>query len=143
MKLGSRGEGEPGGNWSYREAVSSVSSMSTMTMPGTSDTVRAVARHTYNNPTARHWKAVMTIMAYIHKTKSMKLTFVPGGALSECSDQGFCSSSWLKVKTPLFAPSHIQMMPTHVPQIIYYTVVIFRESASLRQISYTLYYHDH
>ena len=77
---GSREEGEPKGDWPYREAVGSLMWLSTMTRPGISNAVRAVARHSHN-PTDRHWKVVLTIMAYLHGTRGMELTFVRDSGL--------------------------------------------------------------
>ena len=54
--------------------------LSTMTRPDISNAVRAVARHSHN-PTDRHWKAVLKIMAYLHGTRGMGLTFVRGSGL--------------------------------------------------------------
>ena len=60
VKIGSRDDGEPKGDWAYREAAGSLMWLSTMTWPGISNAVRAVARYSHN-PTDRHWKAVMKI----------------------------------------------------------------------------------
>ena len=64
-------------DWPYREAVGCVMWLSTMTRPDISNAVRAVARYSHN-PTGRHWKAVMKIMAYLHGTRGLGLTFVRG-----------------------------------------------------------------
>ena len=80
VELGPREEGEPDGDWPYREAVGSLMWLSTMTRPDISNAVRAVARHSHN-PTERHWKAVLKIMAYLHGTRFMGLTFVRGSGL--------------------------------------------------------------
>ena len=80
VELDPREEGEPKGDWPYREAVGSLMWLSTMTWPDISNAVRAVARHSHN-PTDRHWKAVMKIMAYLHGTMGMGLTFVRGSGL--------------------------------------------------------------
>ena len=45
---GPREEGEPKGNWPFREAVGSLVWLSTMTRPKISNAVRAVARHSHN-----------------------------------------------------------------------------------------------
>ena len=39
-----------------------------------------MARHSHN-PTDRHWKAVLKIMAYLHGTRGMKMIFVRGSGL--------------------------------------------------------------
>ena len=77
VELGPREEGEPEGDWPYREAVGSLMWLSTMTRPDISNPVRAVAPHSHN-PTDRHWKAVLKIMAYLHGTRGMGLTFCEG-----------------------------------------------------------------
>ena len=68
VELGPREEGEPEGDWPYREAVGSLMWLSTMTRPDISNAVRAVARHSHN-ATDRHSKAVLKIMAYLHGTR--------------------------------------------------------------------------
>ena len=62
VELCPREEGEPKGDWPHTEAVGSVMWLSTMTRPDISNAVRAVARHSHN-PTDRHWKTVLKIMA--------------------------------------------------------------------------------
>ena len=42
-----------------------------------SNAVRAVARQ-YHNPTDKQWKAVLKIIAYLHGTRGMGLTFARG-----------------------------------------------------------------
>ena len=51
-----------------------------MTRPDISNAVRAVTRHSHN-PTHRHWKAVLKIMAYLYGTRVMGLSFVRGSGL--------------------------------------------------------------
>ena len=80
VELGRREEGEAKGDWPYRETVGSQMWLSTMTRPDTSNTLRAVARHSHN-PTDRHWNAVLKIMTYFHGTRGMGLTFVRGSGL--------------------------------------------------------------
>ena len=77
VELDPREEGEPKVDWPYREAVGSLMWLSTMTRPDISNVVSAVARHS-DNPTDRHWKAVLKIMAYLHGTRGMGLTFCEG-----------------------------------------------------------------
>ena len=51
---GPKEEGEPKGDWPFREAVGSLMWLSTITRPtDISNAVRAVARHSHN-PTDRH-----------------------------------------------------------------------------------------
>ena len=80
VELGPREEGEPKGDRPYREAVGNLMRLSTMTRPDISNALRAVARHSHN-PTDRHWKEVLKIMAYLHGTMGMALTFVRGSGL--------------------------------------------------------------
>ena len=80
VEIGPREEGELKGDWPYREAVGSLMWLSTMTRPDISNAVRAVARHSHN-PTDRHWKAVLKIMAYLQGKRGMGLTFVRGSGL--------------------------------------------------------------
>ena len=90
---GSREEGEPKGDWPYREAVGSLMWLSTMTRPGISNAVRAVARHSHN-PTDRSWKAVLKIMAYLHGTRATGLTLVGSGLdLTAYSDADYADKS--------------------------------------------------
>ena len=51
VELGPREEGEPKGDWPYREAVGSLMWLSTMTRPDISNAVRAVARLLTTAPT--------------------------------------------------------------------------------------------
>ena len=53
VESGPREEGEPKGDWSYREAVGSLIWLSTMTRLDILNAVHAVARHSHN-PTDRH-----------------------------------------------------------------------------------------
>ena len=77
VELGPREEGELGGDWSYREAVGSMVRLSTMTRPGISKAVRAVARHSHN-PKERHWKTVLKNRAYLHRTRFFWVGFCAG-----------------------------------------------------------------
>ena len=80
VKLCPREEGEPKGDWPYREAVGSLMWLSNMTRPDISNAVRAVARHSHN-PTDRDWKAVLKTMPYLHGTRGMGLAFTRGSRL--------------------------------------------------------------
>ena len=51
-----------------------------MTWPDIPNAVGAVARHSHKR-TDRDWKAVVKIMAYLHATRGMGLTFVRGSGL--------------------------------------------------------------
>ena len=53
VELDQREEGEPKGDWPYKEAVGSLMWLSTMIRPDISNAVRAVVRHS-RNPTDRH-----------------------------------------------------------------------------------------
>ena len=80
VELGPREEGDPKGDWPYREAVGSLMWLLTMTRPDISNAVRAVAHHSHN-PTDRRWKSVLKTMSYLHGTKGMCLPFVRGSGL--------------------------------------------------------------
>ena len=54
--------------------------LSTMTWPDISNAMGAVARHSHKRAD-RDWKAVLKIMAYLHGTRGMCLTFVRGSGL--------------------------------------------------------------
>ena len=94
VELGLSEEGKPKGDWPYREAVGSLMWLSIMTRSDISNTVRTVARHSLN-PTGRHWKAVLKIMANFHRTRGMGLTFVRGSALdlTAYSDADYANKS--------------------------------------------------
>ena len=65
-----------------------------MTRPDISNAVRAVARHSHN-PTDRHLRAVLKIMAYLHGTRGMGLTLVrrSGLDLTAYSDAHYANKS--------------------------------------------------
>ena len=84
---GPRGEGRPKEDWPHKKAVGSLMWLSTMTRPDISNAVGAVAFHSHN-PTDRHWKAVMKIMAYLHGTRGNGLTFGRGLELDLTSYSG-------------------------------------------------------
>ena len=94
VELIPREEGELKRDWPYREAVGSLMWLSSMMRPDISNAVRAVARH-YHNPTDRHWKAVLNIMAYLHGTRGMGLAFSRGSGLdlTACSDADYADKS--------------------------------------------------
>ena len=69
VELGPKKEAESKGDWPCREAAGSLMWLSTMTRPDIANAVRAVARHS-DNPTERHWKAVIKIMAYLQWNQS-------------------------------------------------------------------------
>ena len=75
MELGPREGDEPREDWPYGEDVESLMWLSTMARPDISNAVLAVACHSHN-PTDKHWKAVMEIIAYLHGTKGLGLMFV-------------------------------------------------------------------
>ena len=94
VELDSREEGEPKGDWPYREPVDSLTWLSTMTQPAISNAVRAVPHHSHN-PTHRNWKAVLKIMAYLHGTRAMGLTLVRGSGwdLTAYNDADYADKS--------------------------------------------------
>ena len=65
---------EKGGDWPYKQTVGGLLWISGMTRPDIASAVRAVARHAHN-PTARHWKAVRKIIAYLKATKDLGVVF--------------------------------------------------------------------
>ena len=83
VDLGPRVEGESGGNEEfaeYRALVGSLMWLSVMTQPDIANALRACARHCHN-PTARHWKALLQVAAYVNTTKEIGLRFVRGSGL--------------------------------------------------------------
>ena len=77
VELDAREDGDPKGDWPYREAVGDLMWLLTISRPDISNAVRAVARHSHN-PTDRHRKTVLKIMACLHGTRGMGLTFYEG-----------------------------------------------------------------
>ena len=65
-----------------------------MRRPDISNAVRAVVHHSYN-PSDRYWKAFMKIMAYLHGTRILRLTFVrrSGAGLTVYSDADYADES--------------------------------------------------
>ena len=80
VEVGTKKETEQRGDWPYREAVRQLMWLSTMTRPDISNAVCAVVCHSHN-PFKRHWKTVVRIMAYLHGTRELGLTFVRGSGL--------------------------------------------------------------
>ena len=76
-ELDAKEEDEFGGDWPYREAVGSLMWLSTMTRTGISNAVRAVVHHSHN-PMETRRKVDLKIMAYLHGTKCLRLTYVRG-----------------------------------------------------------------
>ena len=68
--------------------------LSTMTRPDIPHVVCAVARQS-RNPTDRHWKTNLTIMAYLYGTRDIGLTFVgrSGLTLAAYSDADYANKS--------------------------------------------------
>ena len=64
-----------------REAVGSLMWLSTMTRPDITKAVRAVARYAHE-PTERLWQAIMKILSYLNRTKSLGITYVRDSGLS-------------------------------------------------------------
>ena len=73
--LGSRQNDESGGDWPVKKAVGSLLWLLTMTRPGITNVVRAVARYAYT-PTERLWRTIMKILPYLNGTKSFGITYV-------------------------------------------------------------------
>ena len=75
VDLGPRKDGEPGGNDEfplYQPLVGSLMWLSVTTKPDIANALRACARHSHN-PSARHWKALLQIAAYVSSTKEIGL----------------------------------------------------------------------
>ena len=79
-ELDPREEDKSRGDCPCKEAVGSLTWLSTMTRPDISIAVRAVARRSHN-PTDMYWKAVAKIVAYLHGTRGLELTVVWGSGL--------------------------------------------------------------
>ena len=73
-KLGPRMEGESSGTWPYREAIGALLWLAGWSRLEIATAVRVVARHS-NDPTERHWQAVLQIIIYLVGTKDLSLTF--------------------------------------------------------------------
>ena len=61
----------------YRSAVGCLMWASNMTRPDISNAVREVARHT-QDPSMEHWRAVVSILKYLRRTRALGLVFVKG-----------------------------------------------------------------
>ena len=72
--LGPRTAGEPSGSWPYREAVGGLMWLVSWSRLGIANATRVIARHS-NDPTERHWQAVLQIIKYCLGTKDLCLTF--------------------------------------------------------------------
>ena len=72
--LGPRMEGESSGTWPYREAIGALLWLVGWSRLEIANAVRVVARHS-NDPTERHWQAVLQIIKYLLGTKDLSLTF--------------------------------------------------------------------
>ena len=79
--LGSKQNDEPGGDWPVKEAVGSLMWLSTMTRPGITNAVQALARYAHE-PTERLCQAIMKILSCLNRTKTLGFTYVRGSGLS-------------------------------------------------------------
>ena len=75
--LGPSMKGESGGRWPYREAVGSLMWLVVWSKPEIYNATCAVARHV-DDPSERHWQAVLQIIKYARGTKDQGLTFERG-----------------------------------------------------------------
>ena len=83
VDLGPRKDGEPGDIDDfplYRPLVGSLMWLSVMTRPDINIALRACARLSHN-PSARYWKALLQIAAYVNSTKEIGLKFERGSGL--------------------------------------------------------------
>ena len=76
--LGPRGNDEPVHDKPVRAAVGSLMYLGGMTRPDIANAVRAVARQAHD-PAERHWPAVRKIIAYLNKTKYLRLVLLKDG----------------------------------------------------------------
>ena len=76
--LGPRSNDQPVCDKPVRAAVGSLIWLDGMTRPNIANAVRAVARQAHD-PAERHWRAVRKIIAYLNKTKDLKLVSVEDG----------------------------------------------------------------
>ena len=79
--LGPKQDNEPGGGRPVREAIGSLTWLSTMTRPDITNAVRAVARYAHEQ-TERLWQAITKILSCLNGTKSLGITNVRGSGLS-------------------------------------------------------------
>ena len=70
-------EGELSGTWPYREAIGALLWLVGWSRLEIANAVRVGARHS-NDPTERHWQAVLQIIKYLLGTKDLSLTFERG-----------------------------------------------------------------
>ena len=83
VDLGLRKDGEPGGIYEfplYRPLIDNLMWLSVMMRPDIANALRACTRHSHD-PSARHWKALLQIAAYVNFTKKIGLKFVRGSGL--------------------------------------------------------------
>ena len=92
--LGPRMEGESGGTWPYREAVGVLMWLVVWSRVEIANSTRVVARHA-NDPTERHWQAVLQIIQYLLGTKNLSLTYKrgPDFTLSVYTDANFAEGA--------------------------------------------------
>ena len=79
--LGPKQDDEPGGDWHVREAVGSLMWLSTMNRPDITNAVQAVA-HYAHEPTEILWQAIMKMLSYLNRKKSLGITHVRDSGLS-------------------------------------------------------------
>ena len=79
VELGPKEKGKLGGDWPCKDAVVSLMWLSTMTMPGISNAVSAVA-HNSHNPRERYWTEIKN-MVYLRGTRFSGSTFERGSGL--------------------------------------------------------------
>ena len=86
--LGPRMGGESGGTWPYREAVGALMWLVVWSRVEIANPTRVVAQHA-NDPTERHWQAVLQIIQYLLRTKDLR----PDFKLSVYTDVNFAEKA--------------------------------------------------
>ena len=81
VKLEDFSEDDETDDWPFREILSSLMWLSISTRPDSSNAVRSVARYSLA-PKAVHWKAALSIFAYINSTSCFSITYQRGTAAS-------------------------------------------------------------
>ena len=79
--LGPKQDDESGVDWPVKEAVGSLMWLSTMTRPGITNAVQAVARYAHE-PTERLCQAIINILSCLNGTKRLGFTYLRGSGLN-------------------------------------------------------------
>ncbi|CAM9794554.1 unnamed protein product, partial [Sphacelaria rigidula] len=92
-------------NRPYRNAVGGLMWLATFTRPDIANSVRALARQSYN-PCERHWEAVMKVLNYLNETKEFGLKF------KKCHDRllAYCDAGYAMKETDRRSVSGVAVM---------------------------------